>query len=264
MVSDDIDKIKESLKKMSEIGKIHVETSKLISEWLDLVCINISKLGLPKINILKLIPEIPIPKLAIPQIDKEFLDRIKERFDFIEKSDFEYKWLGSISIELTNVLEDEYKRNGNEGVRLFLIELFRDEDNMNSFKELFKETPDYKIRKQIIDDALQAHVEGKFTLSIPVLLAQCDGILIHAVKKAEKYQRKDKKVNTKKIVEDKKIEIEKHLANQLEKMYGKRRHEILHGTNPYYFINKKDYGEELSIKTILTLFEVLNLASEIK
>ena len=34
----------------------------------------------------------------------------------------------------------------------------------------------WPIRKNILNDALEAHNEGKYTLSVPVLLAQADGI----------------------------------------------------------------------------------------
>lgn len=204
----------------------------------------------------------PIQKI-ISKIDIEKIAKLKERLDNIEKSDFEYKWLISIPIPFGDKLMALYEKGKNEEVNKFLIDLFRGKENIESFKEWLKGKPAYEKRKQIIDDCLKAHLEKKFTLSIPVLLAQCDGIIINHVKKKLKYTKKEKP-DMRKVAKEKRIDINKYLARQLIKIYESKRIEILHGMNPYYFKNKKGYGEELSVKAIWTLFEIINFARKIE
>ena len=202
----------------------------------------------------------PIQKM-MTGIDFEKIAKLKVRLDNMEKSDFEYKWLNSISIPLGSKLMELYEQGRNEEVNKFLIELFREEENIESFKEWLKNQPAYEERKQIIDDCLQAHLEKKFTLSIPTLLTQCDGIIINKVVEKAKYTgRAADYVNMKRVAEDGKISMNQHFSQHLISIYDTKRLGILHGKDIDYF---KD-GEELSVKAIWTLFEIIHFASEIK
>jgi len=202
----------------------------------------------------------PIQKM-MANIDFEKIAKLKERLDNIEKSDFEYKWLRSITIPFVNELMERYEKGGNWEVNDFLIELFKDEGNINSFKEWLKNQPTYEERKPIIDDCLQAHLDKKFTLSIPTLLTQCDGIMINKVVEKAKYTGREADfVNMKKVAKDGKIPMNQHFSEHLIDIYDTKRLGILHGKDIDYYKN----GEELSVKAIWTLFEIIHFATEIK
>lgn len=202
----------------------------------------------------------PIQKI-MANIDFEKIAKLAERLDNLKKSDFEYKWLQSIFIPFGNKLMELYEKGGNKEVNKFLIELFRDKKNVESFKEWLKNQPAYEERKRIIDDCLQAHLETKFTLAIPCLLAQCDGIIINKVVEKAKYTGKDaKSVNMKKVAKDGKIPMNPYFSQHLIVLYDTKRLNILHGKDIDYYKN----GEELSVKAIWTLFEIIHFASEIK
>lgn len=202
----------------------------------------------------------PIQKM-MASIDFEKIAKLKERLDNIEKSDFEYKWLRSITIPFGNELMECYEKGGNKEVNKFLIELFREKEVIDSFMGWLKNQPAYEERKQIIDDCLQAHLEKKFTLSIPTLLTQCDGIIINKVVEKAKYTGRDADfVNMKKVAKDGKIPMNQHFSQHLISIYDTKRLGILHGKDIHYYEN----GEELSVKAIWTLFEIIHFASEIK
>lgn len=202
----------------------------------------------------------PIEK-RMASIDFEKIALLKERLDNIERSDFEYNWLRSIPIPFWNELVELYEKGHNEEVNKFLIELFRGKENMESFKEWLKDQPSYEERKQIIDDCLQAHLERKFTLSIPTLLTQCDGIIINKVVEKAKYTGTDADfINMKKVAKHGKIPMNQHFSQHLISIYDTKRLGILHGKDTNYFKN----GEELSVKAIWTLFEIIHFASEIR
>lgn len=194
-------------------------------------------------------------------IDFDKIAKLKNRLDNIEKSDFEYKWLRYISISFGNELMELYEKGHNKEVNEFLIELFREKENIESFKIWLKNQPAYEERKQIIDDCLQAHLEKKFTLSIPTLLAQCDGIIINKVVEEAIYTGKSARyVNMKKVAKDGKIPMNLHFSQHLISIYGTKRNNILHGKDINYYKN----GEELSVKAIWTLFEIIYFATKIK
>ena len=50
-------------------------------------------------------------------------------------------------------------------------------ENLNKMVSSWLSSPIFSKRRQIIEDALSAHISGKFTLSVPVLLSQVEGIL---------------------------------------------------------------------------------------
>lgn len=203
---------------------------------------------------------VPIQKM-MASIDFEKIAKFKERLDNIENSDFEYKWLNSIPVPFDNDLMECYEKGGNKEVNKFLIELFRNKEDIEAFKLWLKNQPTYEERKQIIDDCLQAHLDKKYTLSIPTLLAQCDGIIINKVVEKAKYTGKDADyVNMKKVAKDRKINMDKHFSQHLINIYNTKRLGILHGKDIDYY---KD-GEELSVKAIWTLFEIIHFASEIQ
>lgn len=71
---------------------------------------------------------------------------------------------GEVDVQkIEQVFIDFYDQNACENIRGMTVSWF--------------DTPIFERRKHIIEDALDAHISGKYTLSIPVLLTQVEGIL---------------------------------------------------------------------------------------
>ena len=120
--------------------------------------------------------------------------------------------------------------------------------------------PGFSTRSQIIRDAFQAHCEGKYTLSVPVFLAQAGGAFVDHFEN-ELYSTKKKRYLNKNNFSFRSINImvesfENFIRDVLAKSYDIRRkipegifarHPILHGRST-------DYGtKENSIRAILLL-----------
>jgi len=194
-------------------------------------------------------------------IDLRKIDKFNDKLEDIEETDFEFKWLQSISVRFCEELINCYETGGNNKVNSFLTKLFRDEKIIVLFKDWLRNQPIYNERKQIIDDCLQAHLTKCFTLSIPTLLTQCDGIIINKVIKTATYSGNEVNfVNMKKVAEDGRIYLCQNLKQHLIYVYNTKRLDILHGKNVDYY----QCGEELSVNLILTLFEIINVFSEVR
>lgn len=203
---------------------------------------------------------IPDFSKILPKTDYDKIIEMKRRYDNLEKSDFEFKWLGSLSIPFFNNILEIFEEKGSREAERYLIESLRDSENIETLKEWLKGHEAYSQRKVIIDDCLKAHLQGKFTLSIPVLLAQCDGVAIDSVNK--KLNKTEKHHINMEII-SKWGEIEnKNLSKHMRYLYRSFRHGILHGRNKKYFIGNK--GEALSARCIWTLFELINFSTDIK
>lgn len=206
--------------------------------------------------------KLAMPVLPMPLFSEEILKRMAEmrvRLDRLESSDFEYKWLQSISTELGNKLMELHETGGNQAVSAFLIAMFKDRDFIEGLKNDMGALPAYRERKQIIDDCLEAHLEGKYTLSIPTLLTQCDGVVINKVVQKTLYTGKAANfVNMKTVASDGHVQ-DQRMAKHMITIYDSKRLNVLHGKDVVYYQNG---GEELSVKVIWTLFEIMNMAED--
>ncbi|MCU4754378.1 hypothetical protein OB919_20790 [Halobacteria archaeon AArc-curdl1] len=108
----------------------------------------------------------------------EPLIQLQQQYKEIRESDFEFKWLRDVRHDSFMQLYRVYEEEGNEAAAEFLAAQLRDEEDIEDFKDYFESFDDYNGRQPIIDEALDAHQEGRYALSIPALLSQLDGVFI--------------------------------------------------------------------------------------
>ncbi|WP_319229679.1 hypothetical protein [Draconibacterium orientale] len=161
--------------------------------------------------------------------------------------------------------------NDIESLDEFFIEYI--DENFDYFqKRIFELYPD---REKIIGDALNAHSEGSYNLSIPVLLTQIDGICYEALQvyffsKTKKQPRTQKRLEAIPLMEGgvlevlltpmkNNIEISSNKNDSVQKENNSfNRHEIIHGIST-------DYGTKVnSYKTISLLYYVVDMSFELK
>lgn len=191
------------------------------------------------------------------------LKTISESYKFADEEEFkkfEYNWVGFLTITEIKFLYKLWKEGNESAVKKYFFEFFSDENKIGLLLEKFQKNSLFNNRGVIIGDALNAHLAGKYTLSIPILLAQIDGIFI------EKHKDLEEKLSKKCLVCKRKTyltagSISQYLANKsseylkeflahIDDTFSKFRNDILHG-------KKLDYADkDLSTKLIITLFEL--------
>lgn len=140
-------------------------------------------------------------------------------------------------------------------------EYFSKSENTKKLLEQWKEEECYSGRLEILEDALDAHVNGKHTISIPTLLAQIEGVLgaILATNKHGSIKSHLKKVGMIGKDDENYLPGPEIIANVIHKEIFKNastdldqdfplRHRILHGHSVDYYKNKL-----ASIRCILIL-----------
>lgn len=201
-------------------------------------------------------------------ISPEFFDslkRISEKYIEIEQSDFEYNWLNSVPQLFFIDVYAEYNKGENDKATEYLMKALQKESSIEELKTNLEHFGYYKQRKIIIDQALDAHKEGKYALSIPTLMAQIDGVFIQLALDLDAWVMEDEPTGVKVVTKKggkKKIEgIDDYFRNYYGRLMGKHsvRAGVLHGYDIDYASDDK-----LSAKVIWTLFEALNLVEEIK
>jgi hypothetical protein len=201
-------------------------------------------------------------------IRPEFFDslkRIREKYIEIEQSDFEYKWLNSAPYLFFKEVYAEYKKGGNDKATEYLMKALQKESSIKKLKTNWEHFGYYKQRKIIIDQALDAHKEGKYALSIPTLMTQIDGVFIQLALDIGVWVMDEEPTGVKVVTKKggkKKIEgIDDSFRSYYGMFMGKDsvRAGVLHGYDIDYASNDK-----LSAKVIWLLFEALNVIEEIK
>lgn len=149
--------------------------------------------------------------------------------------------------EIYKLFEDEHK----PAIEIY-HDYFNSSENIEDLLNIWSEIKFYNDRLPILRDALIAHKDGKYTLSIPVFLAQIEGILCEIFEVKNHGEAKGK-LNKIKFEEDNQESllatpqfIADILINQIfqssknytfEKNYPNR-HPILHGKDKYYYEDK--------------------------
>jgi hypothetical protein len=112
--------------------------------------------------------------------EKSYLSilNLVEEMDEIEKSDFEYKWLGEMPYSDLKELYYIHKTKGKDAVNSYFLHFFKQEENISKLIEFLQTDQYFAPRIHILQDALYAHLNSKYTLSIPVLYSQIDGIVV--------------------------------------------------------------------------------------
>jgi len=182
-----------------------------------------------------------------------------------EFKDFEYNWLIFLPIDVMRQLYEMHKMGKDNKIKQLLLQASKDKEYLGKFNEEMNASSLFKPRIAIIQDAINAHKAGKYSLSIPVFLAQIEGVLWDYAEKqsiaagteiTEKSGKKIKVTSAKPLVKDTRLRdlISENVATYfLERVYTKDfRHSVLHGRNVDY--NK----EENSMKLLLFIRALLD------
>jgi hypothetical protein len=95
----------------------------------------------------------------------------------VEESDFPFKWAGSLPAHLLLRMFEEWKAGDLEGMYAILVhEAFADED-AEAIVAICRECPVAEPVTGLVADAVWAHQQGKFSLSVPVFMAQTEGVV---------------------------------------------------------------------------------------
>lgn len=155
-----------------------------------------------------------------------------------------------------------------------LLDITRKEDFARDLETYFKESPILRRRWPIMEQTLETHMNRNYLLSIPLLLAQCEGVFVDAlvmkeivyVENYEVYRRnmdpqnpKGKKlISMKKVAEEvKKSELQEDenymlFTNYIISTLAPERNHIMHG-------RKHDYNKaKLSVKLLLNTWCLAN------
>jgi len=209
-----------------------------------------------------------LPK--IPYI-KEMDEAFKEIAEFMkyknEKTykDFELNWLSFLPVGTAKEIYEMHKEGRDEELWDMFKKTFGQKETIESLIAQFEESDIFKPRMQIIKDALNAHLEGKYTLSIPVLLTQVEGILwdIANIKEGISFSKKNSRTSSMKSVLTN-TSLKNYLFPNFIDYYTKKiyqensRHGIMHGRSISYD------SQEDSIKTILMLRVLLDYCLKLK
>lgn len=194
----------------------------------------------------------------------EPLSDLTEQYREIEESDFEFKWLSNVKHGAFMQLYREYREEGNEAAAELLAAQLRDEEDIEGFKEYFQSFDEYEQRQAIIDEALDAHAEGRYALSIPTLLTQLDGVFIDTALDIGLW-RPDADVTGVAVVGKGEgsprhiSEIDEEFRDYYRSRLWPNRVDILHG-------KRADYADDelLSAKLIWLLFQTLHTVENIR
>lgn len=118
----------------------------------------------------------------LTQLLSEKMRLIVEGLSFLGEEDFqkfmqEFGWIECLSLAYVKELYLKFKENGKEEVWKQFAEYFKTSEVI---KQLLGEMKKRKIllpRIGILETALHAHKDGKFVVSIPLLLSQIEGIM---------------------------------------------------------------------------------------
>lgn len=158
----------------------------------------------------------------------------------------------------------EYCDKGNDAAAELLAAQLRDEESIEGFKEYFLSFDEYCERQTIIEEALDAHAEGRYALSIPTLLTQLDGIFIDLAPDIGLW-RPDHDVTGVAVVNKGEgsprhiSEIDEEFRDYYSSRLWPNRVDILHGM-------RTDYADDelLSAKLIWLLFQTLHTVENIR
>jgi hypothetical protein len=107
-------------------------------------------------------------------------DEIVESVNELEESDFEFKWVDFLVVGLRDELYEMYQEKGEEQVVSVLSDLLDDEEALDAILSQVDSRYLRGEREKLIRDAISAHNEGRYGLSIPTALTQIDGAIIEA------------------------------------------------------------------------------------
>ena len=211
-------------------------------------------------------------KARFTKIGQEFAElalSTKEYLAFLDEEDFDnfpYNWLTFITPRVAKKLYEAWKNGEHVNITGQLRDEFSKEETIGRVLETLSNSELFAPRMLIIKDALDAHLAEHYTLAIPVILAQIDGIFIERyafledkLTRAEtcpKCKHKDSKpmlLNARNVSEylaRKESKFLGYFLGHVLDVFARLRNDILHG-------KKLDYPDaDLSTKLVLTLYQL--------
>lgn len=203
---------------------------------------------------------------SVSRLAKAFyeLSRFLEEPEF---KDFEYNWLIFLPIDVMRQLYEMHKMGKDNEVKQLLIRASKNNGYLDQFTEEMKISSLFKPRIAIIQDAINAHKTGRYSLSIPVFLAQIEGILWDIAEKeniargtkiTKKSGKKVEVTSAKQLVKDTRLRdlMSETVANYfLNEVYIENfRHGVLHGRNVDYDKEENSMNLLLFIRALLAIY----------
>lgn len=131
-------------------------------------------------------PEAKIREIVSPEI-QEWLEpftkiqkALKAIKNFQQKpiyEKFEFNWLTFLTLDQMLTLLQMHKEGKDKEIENMLMRVSKNESFFKNLLEELSEIPLFQPRLRVLKEALRAHVDGKYALSIPCMLAQIEGIL---------------------------------------------------------------------------------------
>ncbi len=194
---------------------------------------------------------------------EEVLLRAHEVTEALSEDGYEWRWLGSLSLplhcELLRITRDE----GPAAARRYLIRMVAEEELLEELATRGGEVDCVRPSADVIRDALNAHGEQRYALSIPALMPQLEGSIRRLYR--EKCNVTDVQAgidpNTgrdahkmptvlKGLMKPDNILFEFFITHLTENFFRKSRNPVLHGRHPNYA------SPELSTECVLALYEL--------
>ena len=228
------------------------------------------------INRLRQDPEPKIHAIVLPEFKRwlmpvfQFADIFKKIEKFKQKPiyrEFEFNWLSFLTFDQMLVLLKMHKEGKDEEIRTMLMKVARNQAFLKNFLNELSNISIFKPRLHVLEDSMKAHIDGKFTLSIPSLLAQIEGVLWDIARKNGfaigkttiiTNQGKREVKSAYPLIQD--TGMYYLMADELAGFFlcevytDTFRHAILHGRDPYYA------KEEDSMKLIMLLRTLAEIA----
>jgi len=108
------------------------------------------------------------------------IDEMLESVNELRESDFEFKWVDFLVAGFRDELYETYQEEGGEQVVSVLSQLLDDEETLDAIISQVRSRYLEGEREELIRQAIDAHNEGRYALSIPTALTQIDGVIIEA------------------------------------------------------------------------------------
>lgn len=217
-----------------------------------------------------------VKNLVAPEIEEWLkpLIKLQETLRKIETfkhrpiyKEFEFNWLIFLSFDQMLRLLKMHKRGKGKEVRRMLMRVAKNKTFLNDFLKELSSISILQPRLHVLNEVLNAHVDGKFVLSIPCILPQIEGILWDIAHKkgfavgttiiTTRGRRRPVKSAYRLVAETPMYDLmTEYLAEFfLQKVYTPNfRHAILHGRNHNYD------KEEDSMKLVMLLRALTEVA----
>jgi len=177
-------------------------------------------------------------------------------------------WLPHPIVFPTGVIEvmNEYEANGEDAARAkldsFYVEVCTNEKLTEMMQE-WEQKPLLQRRMPILKQALDAHIEGKYFIALPIFLTQMEGILVDGyVHRGELYSQKRRDLLEKALSNRQWLSFDEAILNIIAfKVFNS----FKHGEVPSFEINRNailhgastEYGTHINSLKCILLFDYL-------